>query len=424
MKIPRKFRQRILTWGAIFLLAIAGVAGDRSLSANDRTAIFSQVWQTVDREFFDPKFNGVDWPAMKEQYGSVAAKARSREEFAVTVNEMLSRLRTSHTSFYIPEDPRYYQLLAIFAAIDRDLQQPLQTWFPNGKIEYTGIGIFTEQIGEKTFVSGVLDGSPAERAGLLVGDRLLSVNGKPYHPIESFRGKAGRELTLTIEREPGQERTLPITPKVFDAGRMFEEAMSKSVEVIERDSKKIGYIHIWSYAGEQYQRILEQELLSGRLRNADALVLDLRGGWGGAPLTALNIFTASPLSFTAIPRNGRSYVNSATWTRPVIMLVDEKSRSSKEILAHAFREKKIGPVIGDRTPGAVVGGRAFLMADGSLLYVAVVDVYVNGNTRLEGKGVTPDIGVPFDLPYARGADPRKERAIEEAFNVIAAFKSN
>jgi carboxyl-terminal processing protease len=96
------------------------------------------------------------------------------------------------------------------------------------------------------------------------------------------------------------------------------------------------------------------------------------------------------------------------------MLVNEGSRSSKEILAYAFQQKKIGLVIGTPTPGAVVGGRAFLMSDGSLLYVAVVDVYVNGNTRLEGKGVTPDIVVPFELQYARGADPQRERALAEA----------
>jgi carboxyl-terminal processing protease len=415
MNRTRKFRNTILLLGLVFLLWLTSLSAERALSTNAQTELFSEVWQTVERNFFDPRFNGVDWPSLEEQYGYLAGQARSREEFAVIVNEMLARLQTSHTRFYIPEDPRYYQLLAIFAARDNELQEQLKQWFPRGKIEYTGIGCSTEEISGNTFVSGILDGSPAARAGLLVGDRLLAVDGQPFEAIGSFRGKAGREVALTIEREKGKgEQILKLTPQVFDASLMFEEAMERSVQLVEREGKKIGYIHIWSYAGEQYQQLLEGELLYGRLREADALVLDLRGGWGGAPLTALNIFTAHPLSLTSVPRNGRQYTTRSVWTKPVVMLVNEGSRSSKEILAYAFQQKKIGLVIGTPTPGAVVGGRAFLMSDGSLLYVAVVDVYVNGNTRLEGKGVTPDIVVPFELQYARGADPQRERALAEA----------
>ena len=74
-------------------------------------------------------------------------------------------------------------------------------------------------------------------------------------------------------------------------------------------------------------------------------------------------------------------------------------------------------MVGSKTAGAVVGGRPFLMSDGSLLYVAVVDVYVDGK-RLEGQGVTPDIPVPFALEYAEGNDPQKEQAIETVLEAI------
>jgi carboxyl-terminal processing protease len=148
--------------------------------------------------------------------------------------------------------------------------------------------------------------------------------------------------------------------------------------------------------------------------------LDLREGWGGAPLTALNIYTGESLSVTNVSRNGRRSTFNSQWKKPVVMLVNEGSRSSKEILAFGFQQYRIGPVVGSKTAGAVVAGRPFPMQDGSLLYVAVADVYVNGGQRLEGKGITPDINVPFSLEYAQGADPQKERAIAVA---LAAVKS-
>jgi len=94
-----------------------------------------------------------------------------------------------------------------------------------------------------------------------------------------------------------------------------------------------------------------------------------------------------------------------------VLLIDEGTTSGKEVFAHAFQRLARGPVVGTRSAGAVLGGSAFLMADGSLLYLAVLDVRVDGE-RLEGRGVTPEVEVPLRRPYAAGHDPQKERALE------------
>jgi carboxyl-terminal processing protease len=336
------------------------------------------------------------------------------------INQMLSELKTSHTYFYTPNQPAYYQILGIFAPRSPDFRQQLKKFFPTGKIEYSGIGIFTQDINGKTFVSGVLDGSPADKAGLQVGDQLLSVEGRPFQPIQSFAEKAGQSVTLKIQRSanPNSQQDIAVTPTMLDATTMFLDAMQASTQVTEREGKKIGYVHIWSYAGDQYQQQLEEELLYGRLQDADGFVLDLREGWGGAPQTALNIYTAKDLAVTNIPRNGTRNTYHSQWNKPVVMLVNEGSRSAKELLAYGFQQFGIGPVVGEKTAGAVVAGRPFLMQDGSLLYVAVADVYVSGNQRLEGNGVTPDIVVPFSPEYAQGEDPQKERAIETVLEAV------
>jgi C-terminal processing protease CtpA/Prc len=187
--------------------------------------------------------------------------------------------------------------------------------------------------------------------------------------------------------------------------------MEESARIIAANGVKIGYIHVWSYAGAQYQQLLERELSTGRLKEADALVWDLRDGWGGAEPEYLHLFTGRAPVMTLINRDGRKSAANVSWRKPVAMLINGGTRSGKEILAYGFREYGIGEVIGTRTAGAVLAGRAYLLSDGSLVLLAVADVLVDSR-RLEGAGVTPTIPVPFPLAYAQGRDPQLDRAVE------------
>ena len=419
-RFAKNSRLALITLLFVLVMLVSWVISPVFPTTEPNAAIFEEVWETVNDNFYDPNFNGVDWRAMGEKYKPQVMQAQSSEDVAAVINQMLSELKTSHTYFYTPNQPAYYQILGIFAPRSPDFRQQLKKFFPTGKIEYSGIGIFTKDINGKTFVSGVLDGSPADKAGLQVGDQLLSIEDRPFQPIQSFAEKAGQSVTLKIQRSanPNSQQDIAITPKRLDATTMFLDAMQASTQVTEREGKKIGYVHIWSYAGDQYQQQLEEELLYGRLQDAEGFVLDLREGWGGAPQTALNIYTAKDLAVTNIPRNGTRNTYHSQWNKPVVMLVNEGSRSAKELLAYGFQQFGIGSVVGEKTAGAVVAGRPFLMQDGSLLYVAVADVYVSGNQRLEGNGVTPDIVVPFSPEYAQGEDPQKERAIETVLEAV------
>ena len=403
------------------LIAFGSVVRPASAPARGQAppAVFEQVWQTVQDRFFDPDFNGVDWRAMKQTYGPRAAAVESRAELSAVINTMLGELRTSHTRFYTPDEPAYFQLLGVFLPGNEDLRQALRAAAPDVAPRYRGIGIFTEEVDGQTFVRGVLEGGPAAEAGLRVGDRLLAVDGQPFHPLRSFDGEAGRLARLLIQPrpEPESRREIEVMPRMLDATTMFLDAMKASVRVITRENRRIGYLRIWSYAGEQYQEQLERELLFGRLKDADALVLDLRDGWGGAWAGYLNIYTTRTLSTTSIGRDRRPKTFASGWDRPVVLLVNEGTRSGKELLAYGFRKHGIGPVVGATTAGAVVLGNLSVMDDGSLLYLAVRDVLIDGAHRLEGVGVPPDIEVPFPIAYAQGADPQKARAISLALEL-------
>src|SRR5439155_4340977 len=118
-------------------------------------------------------------------------------EMPVLINRMLGELGASHTAYLTPSEPAYYDLADIFRGA---LHRELPRFFPNGEVSYAGIGVFTQRIGGKVFVSGLLANFPAAQAGLRTGDEIVAAEGAAFDPIASFAGKAGERVTLTIRR--------------------------------------------------------------------------------------------------------------------------------------------------------------------------------------------------------------------------------
>ena len=381
--------------------------------AQDRLSLFDEVATMVEDQFFDAQMNGLDWQAVTAEHRARVTADMDREAFAFEVNAMLQRLETSHTRLITQDSPDWYQLSGIFLPANASIAEDMAPFLTDGAPLYAGIGIMLETRPAGWFVTGVLEGHPAGEAGILVGDRMVSVEGEPFHPIHAFAGRQGRKTKILIERRPGHTLDLTTTPVLLDGRSMFEDAMRASARIIEHDGARIGYIHAWSYAGQIYQDILTSALLSGSLKDADALVLDIRNGWGGAHPAYLNLFTDRTMDFTSVGRDGAAASFGSGWANPVVLLVDEGSRSGKELLTYGFRTLGIGPVVGETTAGAVVSGRFNVLSDGSVLFIAVADVTVAGE-RLEGQGVAPDIEAPFDPAYAAGADPQLERALDVA----------
>ena len=174
------------------------------LAAGPNQAAFDQVWELVRDRFYDPRLHGLDWQAMRARYRPEAASARNREETAVVINAMLAELGASHTHYYTPEDPAYYQLADIFAgALER---RGLERVFPRGEVTYPGIGTFTQADDQgRIFITGVVEGAPAHQAGLLLGDEILSADGSPFRPVESFRGKVG--VPVSLQHPPDLRRS-------------------------------------------------------------------------------------------------------------------------------------------------------------------------------------------------------------------------
>lgn len=374
----------------------------------DRGAVFDEAWNTVRANFYDRTMRGLDWDKVKEQYRPQYIAARTDKDRSIAINAMLAELHASHMFHFTRDDPAYYQLIGIFAyGLREGIKKHL-----DGDIRYPGIGVFTRDIDGKTFVTGVVAALPGDKAGLKTGDEILSVDGKPFAPVGSFRGKVGDKLVMKVRRDrDGPDIAIDVQSTWIDSPDVFEAAIADGARVIETGGKRIGYVRIWSYAGNRYQNALETLLSTGKLKDVDALIWDLRDGWGGAQPEYLDIFNARAPDMTFTERKGDREFASFKWRKPAVILANGGTRSGKEVLTYGFKKYGYGEVIGEKTAGALLAGRGYLLSDATFLMVAVADVAVDGE-RLEQKGVEPTIPVPFDIRYAAGRDPQLDKAVE------------
>ena len=149
----------------------------------------------------------------------------------------------------------------------------------------------------------------------------------------------------------------------------------------------------------------------GTLKEADALIIDLRYGLGGAWPYYLNIVNRDIPILAMHNRDGMETVVDSQWRKPAVYLVNAFSRSGKELLAFGARKYHLATVIGERTAGHCLGGRLFPLSNGDVLFLAVQSSRIDG-VNLEGVGVPPDIDVPFDVRYCAGYDVQLKKALE------------
>lgn len=415
--MPKTIRMGIAATLILIAGAMAGKAAEPPKSGN---RVFDRAVELVYKNFHDAsaldRFGEAVRREVQDPKAPLSATS-SDTRLDAAIGAVIASLQASHTGHFRPDSIDYFELADVFRFAIRDDIRRL--FPPDGDVRYPGIGMVARQGNGLWFVTDVYDGSPAARAGVLTGDEVVSVDGAPYREIASFRDKVGKSVDVKLRRRPGAE---PMTVKVkVESLRplpMFEKAIADSAAVVERDGRKIGYIRVWTLAARNSMGAVAEALAEGKLKDADGLVLDLRGRWGGGSSDAAEMFVGDTPPFRLIDRDGETMLANVRWNKPVVAIIDEGSRSGLEVFAYALKVNDI-PLVGARTAGALLAGRAYLLPDDSLLEIAVSDAVIGDDVRLEGSGVQPDIPVPFSLPYAAGADPQREAAIEEMRKILA-----
>lgn len=359
----------------------------------------TEISRLVHEKFYDRKAADA-WFARNRGYSNAI---RERAVFITETNRRLSELKTSHTHYYTEEDPTYFGLANIF-------ENTLHTKPMKSHILWDSIGADIRSDG---YVQAVFARSAAERGGILRGDRIVAANGQPFHVVRSFAGQHGRPVVLTVQRGSA-EAPLRITvrPVLAEPKQEWLDAERFGATVHLKNGKRIGFIPLISGAGEAYQDLMG-ELITGPLADADALVIDLRNGFGGCNPSFVNLFNPAAPELTMTDRSRRRNTFRTSWRKPLYLIVNGGTRSGKEVVAYALQRSGRAKLVGEATAGAVAAGSCFALSDGSILYLAVADILVDG-IRLEGRGAEPDVLVQDRLENASGHDIQKERAIELA----------
>ncbi len=362
-------------------------SSDHQLDEKSAAALVSKVDQLVSKDFYNADQIAKDWkPALDAERDSLL-RAKSVFEFSEAMNRALSKMKASHTQFVTKNDEAFFFMRNLFGRFGRGGEHKLEG-------DYVGLGVGGAHA-EKNQVRYILDASPAYVAGFKRGDRIVSVDGQPYAGYDAWYGKSGKELAVTVRRNNAEVK-LTVKPVRKDFLDAYIEASEKSAKILNEGKHKLGYYHFWS--GGEGSTDTFSEAVGTSLLQADALILDLRDGYGGASFEDLDVFFRPKSAYPDmknIARNGSSSMRQY-FDKPLVVLINKGSRSGKELMAFGIKRSKRGTLIGDTSAGYVLGGRFRLLDDHCALYVAAVDVLLDG-TRIEGKGVEPDIVVSDNL---------------------------
>jgi tricorn protease len=377
--------------------------------------IFNECWRQMRDFLYDPSLHHVDWPLMRERYGALLPYVNHRADLTYLIGEMIGELNIGHS--YVgggdyPRAERVQQGL-LGATLERD---------PSTK--YYRIA---EILAGQNWDEGLR--SPLTEIGVDVkpGEYIVAVNGASTAAMEdiyeSLWNTAGKQVTLTVNAAPKEAgaRTVTVVPIADERQLYYFNWVQRNLEKVSKATgDRVGYIHIPDMSVEGLNEFVKYYYPQIR---KDGLIVDVRGNGGGNVSQQIIERLRREVAMIDIARNtAYSPDPDGTIVGPKVMLLDEFSASDGDIVAYRFKKYKIGPIVGKRSWGGVVGIRGSLpLLDGGFLMKPEFSRYdVEGKEWImEGKGVEPDIYVDNDpAKEFAGDDQQLDKAIEVVLDLL------
>jgi tricorn protease len=391
-----------------------GMVMDR-VPAEEWAEVFREAWRRYRDYFYVPSMNGYDWEALRRQYEPLLAYAGHRSDVNYIIGEMIAELNNSHS--YVAGG---------------DYKAP-----PRPKVALPGARFEIDRKAGRYRISKIFGGqneedlyrSPLTEIGVDVhpGDYVLAIDGEELaandNPYRLLRHKADHPVRMTVNSKPTLDGAREITFRPIDTEEhliYLDWVNDNREKVAKMSGGRIGYIHLPDMGEDGMREFVKWYF--GQIRK-EGLIVDVRNNGGGfISQMLLERLARHPLAvdYGSGSADPQPYPQQVFYGH-MACLLNEGSGSDGDIFPYMFRQLGLGPLIGTRTWGGVVGiSDHGPMIDGGQIFVPEAgSVSLEGKWIIEGHGVDPDIVVENDVKSVLdGHDPQLERGVAEVMKKI------
>jgi tricorn protease len=353
--------------------------------------------------------HGVDWEAMRERYEPLVGHVAHRVDLDYIITELIAELNVGHS--YLTSTPEMTGVPRVDVAL-------LGAEFRADGRRYRIERIFQGENWHEEYRSPLTEPG----VGVQEGDFLIAIDGDDVTTADNLyaflTGKADRTVDVTVSDRPDGQgaRTYTVTPIKSELGLRYQAWVKRNAELVDSLSGgRIGYIHLPDTGVPGHRELFEGWR---PLHQKEALILDDRYNGGGFIPEEMALTVGAPLLNFWARRHLDLYSQPAVvHTGPKALLINGQSSSGGDAFPYYFRALGLGPIIGERTWGGLVGisGNPSFVDRGALSVPRFAFVDAAGNWAVEGEGVSPDEGFEMvDRPedIAAGRERMIERAVE------------
>jgi tricorn protease len=375
--------------------------------------MFEEAGRVMRNNFWVADMAGNDWPALLARYRPLLERIATRDDLSDLIWEVQGELGTSHAYEMPPYSP--VQAVRRLGYLGVDLERGED-----------GLWRITRVLpGESSAGAGR---SPLRAPGAAVqpGEALIAVDGRAVDPVTGpgplLAGTAGKPIELRLRAvDSDSERTVVVVPVDDEMPlRYYDWVAGRRAAVHAATDGRVGYLHVPDMAAlgwAQLHRDLHTEV------SREAVVLDVRSNGGGHTSQLVVEKLARELTGWIVPRGKLPFPYPSDVRRgPLITVTDENAGSDGDIVTAMIQERDLGPIVGMRSWGGVVGvGPGVQLVDGTIVTQPRYAMWiVNRRWSVENYGVDPDVEVPMPpQAWAQGLDPQLDTALELALAALA-----
>ncbi len=379
------------------------------------TQIFNEAWRMERDFYYEPNMHGLDWKAMKEKYGKLLPYVSCRQDVRYLIGEMIGELNTSHTYVFGGDVKRKAERVNVgLLGVDwqTDVRHNRYQFKKIYKVPDWTLKVFP----------------PLAKPGVDVneGDYLIEVNGKNVTADKNiysyFQNLAGKQITILVNDKPTAEgaRKYSVEPLYNEYTIRYRDWVEHNrLLVDEKSDGKIGYMHLPdTYLGSAREF---PKYFYSQTRKKGIIVDGRFNGGGLDPDIFLRRLDKQVLAYWTRRYSHDQTIPDLAVRAHMVCITNKQAGSGGDMLPMEFKKKGLGPVIGTRTWGGLVGVSMWIsMIDGGGMSAPDYRIYsTEGEWIVENEGVTPDIKVDLDpVEVSNGYDAQLERAIEELMKKI------